>query len=88
MRGDTVFVVDAFGRLLVRRVWDVSRRSILICTEDRYQMLSRDYESADPPTAFPKENVYEYDAEIDAAIPTDRQIDTDIFQHLKSYQGI
>lgn len=80
MRGDLVYVEDAWGKLLKRRVWEVgyASKTVYICNEERYQLLIRDEKSTLPPTGFPVENVFEYNESLDLSDP-------DISKKLKPY---
>jgi hypothetical protein len=61
MRGEIVYVRDAWGNLLVRRVWDVTPERVFICNEERFHRLMKDPKSDWLPIGFPRENVFYYD---------------------------
>lgn len=61
MRGEFVIVRDAWGKPNVRRVWEADVTHVYICTDERFQRLSKDYGSDFPPTGFPRGDVFYYD---------------------------
>lgn len=86
MRGEIVFVRDAWGQPLVRRVWEATPTTVYICNEERYQRLLKDYASELPPTAFPIENVYVYDPSLEKTLRARWQTDPSVWKSLTQYR--
>ncbi len=85
MRGEKVFVRDAWDRPLVRRVWDSTRTVVYICNEERYRKLVMDYESVMPPIGFPIENVYLYDPALESVLMETYESDPNVWDQLTPY---
>jgi hypothetical protein len=77
-RGDAVVVRAFGGRPHMRRVWESTSAAVFICTEERFQRMWRgepDY----PPTGFPREDVFEYDATLLAELEANWQTDPTVW---------
>ena len=87
MRGEKVFVRDAWGKPLIRRVWDATRTVVFICNEERFRQLLKDYEGVMPPIGFPVENVYVYDPALEEILNKAYESDPTVWDQLIPYRG-
>lgn len=63
MKGDIIIARNYCGRPLIRRVWSYDSDAVYITNEEQYELLKAGRKTLFP-IGFPREDVFEYNAEL------------------------
>jgi hypothetical protein len=83
MKGDLVIARAFGGKPNIVRVWEVTQKVILICSEENYQILVNGKKGLFP-VGVPREDVFRYNPSQEKML-RNWQRDPDLWKHLVNY---